>query len=376
MRILIVGPAHPLRGGIAALNERLATALQQAGHTAEILSFAYQYPDFLFPGTSQYSTDPAPANLRIYTELHSLNPLNWWLVGRKYAAKRYDLAVLRFWLPLMAPCLGTVARLMRSAEIPVVALTDNIIPHEKRIGDTLMTRYFLSAADAFLVMSQSVMQDLRRFEPYKPAVYAPHPIYDSYGTAIDKLTARQKLGLQPDGRYVLFFGLIRAYKGLDILLDAMADPRLANSDVRLIIAGEPYEDVAKYLQQIEQKQLQNRIVAHWKFIPQSEVAAYFCAADIVAQPYKTATQSGVTQVAYHFNRPILVTNVGGLSEIVPHGKVGYVTDISARSVADALVDFYNNKREQQFAANIIDEKKKYDWDYFINQLLGLTQLIH
>ncbi len=371
MQILIVGPAHPLRGGIAALNERLAAALQSEGHTVEILSFAYQYPDFLFPGTSQFSNDEPPANLHIHTELHSLHPLNWWRIGKKYAAQKYDLAVFRFWLPLMAPCLGTVAHILRRSGVPVIAITDNIIPHEKRMGDAALTRYFLQACDAFLVMSKSVMDDLRRFEPVKPAIYAPHPLYDSYGEAIDKQQARRQLGLQADAHYVLFFGLIRAYKGLDILLAAMADRRLQARNVQLIIAGEPYEDLAKYQQQIAQLQLESRVRTHWHFVPQEEVAAYFCAADIVAQPYKTATQSGVTQIAYHFNRPILVTDVGGLSEIVPHGKVGYVTAISPQAVADALVDFYDNMREQQFVENIAEEKKKYEWPYFTAQLLGL-----
>jgi glycosyltransferase involved in cell wall biosynthesis len=371
MRILIVGPAHPLRGGIAALNERLAKALQDEGNTVEILSFAYQYPDFLFPGTSQFSSDAAPAGLKIHTELHSLNPFNWWQVGKKYVARQYDLAIFRFWLPLMAPCLGTVARILRRSGTPVIAITDNIIPHEKRVGDTVLTRYFLQACDAFLVMSKAVMDDLRYFEPFKPAVYTPHPLYDSYGATIDKQQARQQLDLQPNGHYILFFGLIRAYKGLDILLTAMADRRLSDRDIHLIIAGEPYEDLAKYKQQIAQLQLENRIHAYWHFVPQGEVAAYFCAADIVAQPYKTATQSGVTQIAYHFNRPILVTDVGGLSEIVPHGKVGYVTAINPQAVADAIVDFYDNKREQQFTENIAVEKEKYEWPYFIRQLLSL-----
>ncbi|WP_448518334.1 glycosyltransferase [Rhodoflexus sp.] len=371
MQILIVGPAHPLRGGIAALNERLATALQQEGHQVDILSFSYQYPDFLFPGTSQYSTDAAPPHLHIHTRLHSLNPLNWWLNGRRYASQGYDLAIFRFWLPLMAPCLGTVARILRGAGIPVIAITDNVIPHEKRIGDSILTRYFLSACDAFLVMSQAVMQDLRTFEPQKPAVYAPHPLYDSYGETVDKQLARQRLGLQPNKHYVLFFGLIRAYKGLDLLLEALADKRLAALDVHLLIAGEPYEELSKYLQLIDELQISERITASWQFVPQDRVADWFCAADLIAQPYRTATQSGVTQIAYHFERPILVTDVGGLSEIVPHGKVGYSVAVSAAAIADALADFYTNNREETFTAAVREEKKKYDWRYFTDRLLSL-----
>lgn len=371
MHILIVGPAHPLRGGIAALNERLAKALQAEGHKVEILSFAYQYPDFLFPGTSQRSDAPPPENLLIHSELHSLKPLNWWRVGNRYAARHYELAIFRFWIPFMAPCLGTVARCLRKTNTPVVAIADNIIPHEKRIGDTLMTRYFLSACDAFLTMSRAVLQDLRRFEPSKPAVYSPHPLYDSYGSPLSKQEARQRLGLATDARIVLFFGLIRAYKGLDILLEAMADERLATRRVQLLIAGEPYENLNKYTSLITQLNLQSRIIAHWHFIPQHEVATYFCAADIVAQPYKTATQSGVTQIAYYFERPMLVTNVGGLAEIVPHGKVGYVTPVHPRAVADALVDFYDHQRQAQFQTCIAQEKQKYDWSYFISNLLSL-----
>ncbi|MCS6968868.1 MAG: glycosyltransferase [Cytophagales bacterium] len=371
MRLLIVGPAHPLRGGIAAFNERLASALQQEGHQVHILSFAYQYPKWLFPGTSQYSQEPPPQGLSIFADLHSLNPLNWWQVSQKYAAKNYHLAIFRYWLPFMAPSLGTVARWLKKTGMPIVAITDNIIPHEKRWGDTVLTRYFLKSCDGFLTMSQTVLQDLRRLEPSKPVLYSPHPLYDSYGSSMSKQQARQQLGLSPEGNYVLFFGLIRPYKGLDILLQAMADPRLASQQVHLIIAGEPYENLSAYLQQIAHLGLHNRITARWEFIPNSQVATYFCAADIVAQPYKSATQSGVAQIAYHFNRPLLVSNVGGLPEVVLHGKGGYVVNPDPNAVAEALADFFENKRYEPFAAVVAAEKHKYQWSYFTSRLMEL-----
>lgn len=371
--ILIVGPAHPLRGGIATFNEQLAHSFQAQGHHVELLSFSLQYPSFIFPGTSQFTDEPAPKNLQISTKLNAINPLNWLMVGNEYRQKKFDLIVFRFWLPLMSPCLGTVARIIRLGQAKstkILAITDNVIPHEKRIGDKIFTKYFLSACDGFVVMAKALLNDLHLFEPTKPKIYTPHPIYDNYGASIEKSQALQNLALDADFHYVLFFGLIRAYKGLDLLLEAFGDKRLFDKKIKLIIAGEPYEAMEKYEAIIQKYHLQEKVILHTHFIHSKEVANYFCAADLIAQPYKTATQSGVSQIAYHFEKPMLVTDVGGLAETIPHQKVGYVVQPQPSPIADALIDFFENEKEKFFTENIKAERKKFEWKVLTDKLLN------
>lgn len=376
MNIIIIGPAYPLRGGLATYDERLARALQAAGDRVRIVTFSLQYPDFLFPGQTQFSTEPGPTDIDIEVSLNSVNPLTWWQVGRRLRRERPDMVIFRFWLPFMGPALGTVARLVRgNGHTRVVAITDNVIPHEKRPGDGPLTRYFLSACDGFVTMSRSVLADLQRLGyASKPALYRPHPLYDNFGPAKPKAEALAMLGLPAQFRYVLFFGFIRAYKGLDILLEAMADPRVATLPVKLIIAGEFYEDAAPYEALIKKHHLESRLVRATDFIPNEQVANYFSAADMVIQPYKNATQSGVSQVAYHFGRPMLVTDVGGLAELIPHGVVGYVVPPTAPAIADALVDFYAHDREESLAAGVRQEARKFSWEVMVAALKEVARV--
>jgi glycosyltransferase involved in cell wall biosynthesis len=370
MNIIIIGPAYPLRGGLATYDERLARALQAAGDRVRIVTFSLQYPDFLFPGQTQFSTEPGPTDIDIEVSLNSVNPLTWWQVGRRLRRERPDMVIFRFWLPFMGPALGTVARLVRgNGHTRVVAITDNVIPHEKRPGDGPLTQYFLSACDGFVTMSRSVLGNLQQLGfGSKPALYRPHPLYDNFGPAKPKAEALAALGLPAQFRYVLFFGFIRAYKGLDILLEAMADPRVAALPVKLIIAGEFYEEAAPYEALIKKHHLESRLVRATDFIPNEQVANYFSAADMVIQPYKNATQSGVSQVAYHFGRPMLVTDVGGLAELIPNGVVGYVVPPTAPAIADALVDFYANNREVTLAAGVRQEARKFSWEVMVAAL--------
>lgn len=370
MKVVIIGPAYPLRGGLATYDERLARAFQAAGDQVRIVTFSLQYPEFLFPGQTQYSTEPGPTDIAIEVSLNSVNPLTWWQVGRRLRRERPDVVIFRFWLPLMGPALGTVARLVRgNGHTRVVAITDNVIPHEKRPGDGPLTRYFLSACDGFVTMSRAVLANLKDLGfGSKPALYRPHPLYDNFGPGKPKDVALAALGLAPEYRYVLFFGFIRAYKGLDILLEALADPRVAALPVKLIIAGEFYEDAAPYEVLIQKYQLENRLVRATDFIPNERVADYFSAADMVIQPYKNATQSGVSQVAYHFGRPMLVTDVGGLAELIPDGVVGYVVPPTPAAIADALVDFYAHNREETLAAGVRLEARKFSWEVMVAAL--------
>ncbi|WP_022825904.1 glycosyltransferase [Hymenobacter norwichensis] len=369
MRVVIIGPAYPLRGGLATYNERLARAFQEAGDEVKLVTFSLQYPGFLFPGQTQFSTEEGPADLNIDVSINSVNPWTWWRVGNRLRRENPDLVVFRFWLPFMGPALGSIARRISSnRHTRIVAITDNVIPHEKRPGDRPFTRYFLSACHGFVTMSRSVLADLRRLHFKQPAQYKPHPLYDNFGPLKAKAEALQALNLDPSYGYLLFFGFIRAYKGLDILLEAFADVRLAALPVKLIIAGEYYEDAAPYEALIAQHQLESRLVRATDFIPNERVVDYFCAADMVVQPYKNATQSGVSQIAYHFERPMLVTDVGGLAELIPDGEVGYVVKPTARAIADALLDFYEHQREVEFTAGVWARKKEFSWSEMVKAL--------
>lgn len=372
MKIIILGSAHPLRGGgIATFNERLASVLQEQGHEVIIYSFSLQYPSFLFPGKSQFTDEPAPAGLNIKSVINSINPLNWIFQGNKIKAEQADLIIVRFWLPFMGPCLGTILRIVRkNKHTRIVSITDNVIPHEKRFGDEVFTKYFLKPVDAFVAMSKEVLNDLKSFSN-KPSVYTPHPLYDNYGASVNKGEALEKLGLNPSEKHLLFFGFIRKYKGLDWLFEAMNDDRIKAENIKLIVAGEFYGDEEVYTQLIEKFQLHSSVKLFTTFIPNDEVKYYFCAADLVVQPYKTATQSGITQIAYHFEKPMVVTNVGGLAENVPDGKVGFVAEPNPRSIADAIIAFYKPGSISHLEENIKREKNKYSWENFTAKLLSL-----
>jgi glycosyltransferase involved in cell wall biosynthesis len=371
MKIAILGSAHPLRGGLAAFNERLAQQLMSQGHQVTIWSFSLQYPSILFPGKTQYTDEPAPEGLDIRTVVNSVNPANWLATGRKMLHERYDLIIVKYWLPFMGPAFGTILRKARkNGHTRVVCIVDNIIPHEKRPGDKQFTNYFIKPVDAFVTMSKDVLKDVKTFTD-KPAFFTPHPVYDSYDTPVSKQEACARLGLPPDKRYILFFGFIREYKGLDLLLLAMADQRIRDAGIELIAAGEYYsKDVEAANNKIlDDNKLHETVHLRTDFIPNSEVRYYFCAADLVVQPYKHATQSGITQIAFHFEKPMVVTNVGGLAEVVPDGKVGFIAEPEPSSIAECILRFFNNGIPA-FHQNILIEKEKYSWETFTSVMMN------
>jgi glycosyltransferase involved in cell wall biosynthesis len=364
MKVIILGPAWPYRGGIAAFNERLARQYQAEGHEVELVTFTLQYPSFLFPGTTQYSTDPAPEGLKITRKLNSINPFSWLSTGRYIRRQRPDLVISAFWLPFMAPAMGTALRRAKRKGTRRVSILHNLIPHEHRPGDKLFSKYFVGSNDAFVTLSRSVLDDLNVFDPkgLKPRTFSPHPLYDHYGATLTRKEALDLIGLRENQRYVLFFGFIREYKGLDLLLDAMADERMERLGVKLIVAGEFYGDPKPYRELISRHDIGDRVVMHTEFIPDHEVNRYFCAADLVVQPYKNATQSGVSQIAYHFEKPMVVTNVGGLPEIVPNEKAGFVVKPDSQEIADAIVRYFDEDWQQRLTEGVREEKKKYAWD--------------
>jgi D-inositol-3-phosphate glycosyltransferase len=369
-KIRIIGTAWPYRGGLAAYNERLAKEFLKMGHHVEIETFTLQYPSLLFPGKSQFATWEKPRDISISRTVNSVNPINWFRTGWRIRKKADDMVIIKYWIPFMSPCFSTLARIIRSNRLTkVICIADNIIPHEKRPGDFFLTRIFMNSIDGIIAMSKSVSDDIFTFRKEIPNRLSPHPMFDDFGEPIGREEALTLLGLDPAFRYLLFFGFIRDYKGLDWILQAFSDQRLRNRSLKLIVAGEFYTESKPYLEQIKELHLDNDVILRNDFIPNEEVNRYFCASDLVVQPYKHATQSGVTQIGYYFDKPMLVTNVGGLSEIIPHNKVGYVVKPEPESIADAIADFFDKGRKSEFERNIIGEKQKYLWSNMVNAIL-------
>jgi glycosyltransferase involved in cell wall biosynthesis len=375
-KVVIIGPAHPLRGGLASFDERLARQFTQQGFDTTIYTFSLLYPSFLFPGTTQYSSEPAPAGINIKVCINSINPINWIIIGNELKKLKPSIIVVRYWLPFMGPCLGTILRrVKKNGFTKIVCIADNVIPHEKRPGDIPFTKYFLKPVDAFITMSEKVMQDLKMFT-HKNAKQVVHPLYDNFGEAIDKKTARQHLGLKEEDKIILFFGFIRKYKGLDLLLEAMkllANQKSEIKNLKLLIAGEFYEDRKQYDELIERLNISSQLILRTDFIPDSEVKYFLSAADFVIQPYKNATQSGVTPLAYHFEKPMLVTNVGGLPDLVPDGKVGLIAEPEPASIAHQIEHLYE-LGEEYFLPHLRTEKQKYSWQVLVNSIVQLSQL--
>jgi D-inositol-3-phosphate glycosyltransferase len=370
--VKIIGPAYPYRGGIATTNERLAQEFLAMGFYVDLETFILQYPSFLFPGKTQFNEKSAPEDLRIKRTINSVNPFNWLKVGIRIRRESPDLVIIRYWLPFLAPCLGTIAgRIRKNKHSIIICLADNVVPHEHRPGDRQLTNYFIQRIDGLIAMSKSVLTEALSFRKNLTVGYCPHPIFDNYGEKLSFEDAKHKLNLDSNTRYLLFFGFIRDYKGLDLLIQAFADERLRKFPVKLLVAGEYYSSPETYLNLIKEKKLEGLIELRTDFIPDHEVNLYFSAADMVVQPYKSATQSGVTQIGYHFNKPMLVTNVGGLSEIIADGKIGYVVEPDISGIANALVDFYVNDRRAEFEENVIEEKKKFSWDNMVNTFLSV-----
>jgi len=372
--IVIVGPAHPLRGGLATYNERLARELQ-LHNKVTLLTFSLQYPNFLFPGESQYSNDPVPTDLNIDIRLNSINPFNWISAGYTYKKIKPDVIIFRYWMPFFGPCFGTFARIVKSnGHTKMVAITDNIIPHEKHFYDKPCTHYFLGSIDKAVAMSKKVLNDLQTIFPNKKVAkhssYHAHPLYDNFGEKLDRTEACKQLNLDPQKQYLLFFGFIRKYKGLDLLLESMSLLPEGCKNIELIVAGEFYEDSEPYLDIIRAHKLENRVHLHTKFISNDEVKVYFSAADVVAQPYRSATQSGVSQVAYHFENPMIITHVGGLSELVPHQKAGLVCEPSPESISGAIVEIFEGQLIPQMKENLKVLKKQFSWESMVNELSG------
>ena len=377
MKITILGPAHPYRGGLASIMEIMARTFQRRGDEVDIKTFTLQYPSLLFPGESQTVATPPPADLRICRCVNTMNPLNWVRVGRRIRRERPDFVLMKYWTPFMAPCFGTIARIARgNGHTKVLCQIDNVEPHEHHLTDKPFNRYYLHSVDGFVYMSEQVHSELRAYSD-APALFSPHPLFENFGERVERSEACVRLGLDPANRYVLFFGLIRDYKGLDLLLDAWAQLRRAGRTEgrRLIVAGEFYASRERYVRQIEELHLGEEVILHDFFVPDADVKYYFSAADVLVQPYKTATQSGVTQIAYQFCVPMVVTKVGGLAEIVPDGRVGYVCPPTAEGVAAAMDRMYEGDALQRFRENCVEERRRFSWEEMCSRITELYGLV-
>lgn len=373
MKIIIVGPSHPYRGGIAAFTDRLAAEFVTENVDVELYTFTLQYPSILFPGKTQYSDAPAPNDISIFRRINSINPLTWIKTAKEIRTKNPDIVIFAYWMSFFASCYAKMAKIIKKNKVSrCIGLVHNMMPHEQSILDRLFSPHFVKRMDAFVALSKSVLADVSRLDKKsKPKYFSPHPLYDHYGDKEDKVMAMNSLYMDNNYNYLLFFGLIREYKGLDLLLKAMSDKRLDKYPLKLIVAGEFYEKKEPYLKMIDDLDINDKVIICDKYIPDEEVKNFFNLADMVVQPYKSATQSGVTQIAYHFEKPMLVTDVGGLREIVPNGKVGYVVEAEPSKIADAICDFYDNERIEYFESNIIEEKKKYEWSKMTETIMKL-----
>ncbi len=382
MKIILLGTAYPYRGGLATFNERLARQFAEEGHEVEVWTFTLQYPSFLFPGKTQYSAENAPKDLNVRRVLNSCNPLNWLKVGKQIRKAAPDLLICCYWMAFFAPAYGLISRIARrNGKTKAIALVHNMMPHEPSVLDKLFAPYFVASQDGFVALSDSVLKDIEKIESsslssqlsIKPKAFSPHPIYDHYGERMTKEEACKALGLDPKKNYMLFFGLVRAYKGLDLLLDAFAKVKDRLPELQLIIAGEFYEHEDKYRAQITANGLDERVILRNEFIPDADLRKYFGAADLIVQPYKSATQSGVTQVAFHFEKPMLVTNVGGLGEIVHDHRMGYACEPSARAIAENVSDYFTNERQASYTEYLKKEKTKYAWS---NMTAAFTKIMN
>jgi len=373
MKILIIGTAYPLRGGIAHFNALLGSHLQKK-HVVETITFKRQYPKFLFPGTTQDETGEHHGEIPAPQLVDSINPLNWLHVAAEVARRKPDLLIFKYWLPFFGPCFGTIAKFAKKKTgASVIFICDNIIPHERRPGDVAFTRYAFRHADGFIVQSDAVERDLLQNFPGSLYRKVPHPVYENFGTALPKESARVALGISAK-KVMLFFGYVRAYKGLLVLIDAMkllVDAGM--TDCTLLVVGEFYDDETRYRNRVREVGLEPYVRFISEYVPNDQVTTYFSAADVVVLPYLSATQSGIVQIAYNFDKPVIATDTGGLAEVVVDKKTGLIVQPnSPDALARAIEQFYTENREQEFVRNVKTEKQKYSWDNLVQNIESLT----
>ncbi len=383
MKIIIAGTAFPMRGGIAQYNSLMYKYFSEADDVM-VYSFKRQYPEFLFPGKTQFEQgEPAvkiPDEKNVIC-IDSINPLNWLSAGKKIAAENPDLLIFKYWIPYFGPCFAVISYIVKKfskKDTKVLYICDNVIPHEKRIGDKFFTKLAFSQGDYFVVMSKTVEEDLKLFSKGKPYKLIPHPVYNIFGDKVEKSEAKDfilkeyGINLQNE-KVILFFGYIRKYKGLNYLIDAMPEI-LKKVKLKLLVVGEYYGDEEKYREQIRSLGLEDDIKVVSDFVPDLNVKYFFSASDVVVLPYSDATQSGIIQIAYHYDKPVIATDVGGLAEVVRNNETGLIIEPKSPSaIAKAVIDFYEKGLEEKFTINAKEEKKKYTWEKFVDSVKELIK---
>ncbi|MEK7263726.1 MAG: glycosyltransferase [Bacteroidota bacterium] len=370
VNVVIIGAAYPLRGGIAHYVALLAKYFLKAGHSVDVVSFKRQYPAFLFPGKTQEESGEELFSIKAEMLIDSINPFNWLSVGNALRKRKPDLIIFKYWLPFFGPCYGTIAAIARrNRRTKTVMICDNIVPHEKRPGDRVFTNYAFHFSDYFLVQSDAVESDLLRLYPDSEYRKIPHPVYEIFGEEVSKEIARKKLGIASDENIILFFGYVRAYKGLDVMLHAMKT--IVNAT--LCVVGEFYDDEQQYRALAKELHIESSVRFISDYIPNDEVKYYFSACNAVVLPYKSATQSGIAQIAFNFNKPVIATNVGGLAEIIPDGEAGYIVEANApEQFANAVNTFFQKNKEEDFVARVKIEKKKYSWENLVDAIVEMV----
>ena len=371
-KITILSAAYPLRGGIAHFAGLLYKELLRH-FEVDVITFKRQYPTILFPGKTQLESGESVDIIPTKVEVDSLNPINWIRIGNRIKNTQPDFLILKYWMPFFAPCYGVISRLAkRNGKTKIVAICHNVIPHEKKPGDLSLTKFFFSSVDKFVLLSGSVKRELLNIVPNAKYRTLFHPIYSNFGDPVSKETAREYLKLESKNT-LLFFGFIREYKGLDVLLQAAAELK-TKLDFQLIIAGEFYSNEDKYRQMIKGLDLESNVILFSDFIPQDEVRYYFSACDVVVLPYKSATQSGIVQIANNFVKPMISTNVGGLSEVIIDGKNGYLVEKkNPTELAKSISKYFLENKEVQFSENIRTGKDRYSWTNFTNELITFAE---
>jgi len=372
-RIWIVGPGYPLRGGPALLNENFCKELSKQGHQTKIISYSLQYPSLFFPGTSQFDTSREKPDTEVVSIINTINPLSWFRAAHYINSGHPDIVIFRYWLPFFAPALGTIARRLNK-KICCLALADNIIPHERRPGDMLFTKYFLRSMDGVLCMSKKVEEDLMKFSfADKPHIRVYHPLYETYPPPADSVSARKELGLPLDKKIILFFGLIRKYKGLHLLLEAIREDE--HSDRLLLVAGDFYEKKETYDPLLSELVNKGKVIVHDRFVPDSKIHLYFSSANVCVQPYLNATNSGVSMISYFYGLPVIVTRVGGLPEVVEEGVSGLLCEPNPVSLKKTIDRYFEQELEKKIRKSIPEFRKKFSWEVFVNSIVAFYKTL-
>jgi len=381
MRIAIIGTAYPMRGAMAQLNGILANYLHTENEV-EIFSFKRQYPKILFPGKTQddtSGTDIIKTKIKNHQIIDSINPSNWNSSAKQIAIYKPELLILRFWIPFFAPVFYYICRYVKKkTNAKVLFICDNVIPHERRPGDNFLIKLIFKVGDYFIIHSKSVEQDLKKFINNKPYIFSPHPIYNIFGESVSKTEAKdsifKKYGIDVrNEKVILFFGYIRKYKGLSYLINSMPGI-LEREKVKLLIVGEFYEDEPVIREQIKSLNLEKDVIILSDYIPNENVKYFFCASDALVLPYIDATQSGITQIALFYDKPVIATDVGGLSEVIKNNETGFmIKPKSPEAITNAVIRFYGENLEDKFSSNVREEKKKYSWETFVLNIINLVK---